>query len=150
MQVKSTFPILVVDDDAAIVPILERVASEVFSEAQFINAQSFAEAAHYLDRLRGFGPSLVLLDIDLAMGPSGLDFLKLLRNHPQGRLLPVIMLSVSQSREQMDEAYSLGANAFTSKPFSLAEWRTYVGELRTYWYTMARIPTLYFTDVKQA
>jgi CheY-like chemotaxis protein len=81
-----------------------------------------------------------LLDIDLQTGLDGFDFLVFLRAHPKGRLTPVIMLTESTNLEHIERGYSAGANAFTQKPFSFADWLTYLKQLRTYWFETATLP----------
>lgn len=142
----SQFPILLVDDDTAISDILTRAAERAFPEANFIHVSSFNQAAAYLEGLEGKGPRLVLLDIDLQTGLSGFDFLSLLRQHPQGKLVPVIVLSSSQEESKAKEAYQRGANAYTPKPFSYPDWKSYVQQLRSYWFGTVTIPTFWFDN----
>ncbi|QIP11178.1 response regulator [Spirosoma aureum] len=131
---KSLFPILLVDDDPLVAEVLERAAKTNFPEASFIHITSFEDAKLYIDNLEGKGPKLVLLDIDLKDKVDGLDFLALLRAHPKGRLLPVVMLSARKTAKLVERAYIFGASSFTIKPFSYADWKTYLSNLRTYWF----------------
>ncbi|GAB3794180.1 response regulator [Spirosoma humi] len=139
-----SYPILLVDDDPSIADLLTRSAKQIFPEATFTHVSSYAEAAQYMSDLTGKGPRLILLDVNLQVGLSGLEFLKLIRSHPQGRFLPVVMLS--SSREDVDTiaAYMAGASAYTQKPDSYAGWKAYVGKLRAYWYETVTVPQLWF------
>ena len=130
----TKFPILLVDDDPAIADILNRAAQNSFIEASFIHVTTFEEAKQYIEDLKGRGPKIVLLDIDLKGKADGLDFLALLRAHPKGRTLPTVILSASKAPRLVERAYAFGASSFTSKPFSFLEWRVYLSNLRTYWY----------------
>lgn len=140
----TSYPILLVDDDPAIADLLTRSAKLIFPEARFTHVSSYAQAARYMSDLTGKGPRLILLDINLQVGLSGLEFLKLIRSHPQGRYLPVVMLS--SSREDVDTiaAYLAGASAYTQKPDSYAGWKNYVSKLRSYWYETVTVPQLWF------
>lgn len=140
----AQFPILLVDDDPDIADILNRAARTAFAEAQFVHVRSFGEAAAYLEGLRGRGPRLVLLDIDLQTELSGLDFLSLMRGHDQGRLVPVVVFSAST--RLADQALSRGANAFARKPSSYAAWKAYVEQLRHYWFETVTTPNLWFDN----
>lgn len=141
----ATFPILLVDDDPDVADLLNRVATIDFPEAVFLHVKSFTEAASYLDNLEGRGPRMVLLDINLQTGLTGLDFLTLIREHSQGRLVPVVVLSSSQLETDIQGALSRGANLFTQKPFTYAEWRHYVRNLRLYWFETVTTPNPRFT-----
>jgi CheY-like chemotaxis protein len=131
---QTQFPILLVDDDAQIADVLVRAAQSSFPEASFIYVASFEEAKAYIDDLEGRGPKIVLLDIDLKGSVDGLDFLAMLRAHPKGRLLPVVMLSGSKTPKQVERSYAFGASAFTVKPYSYSDWKMYLQNLRTYWF----------------
>lgn len=138
------FTILLVDDDPHIADILNRAAKRIFPQAHFIHTSSFTEAATYMDQVDGFGPKLILLDLDLQTEMSGFDFLTLVRNHHQGKLVPIIILSINNSEFTAENAYKLGANAFTQKPEDYAGWKLYVKLLKLYWFETVTIPKLWF------
>ncbi|WP_080058045.1 response regulator [Spirosoma aerolatum] len=140
----ASFPILLVDDDPAIADILKRVAERVFPEATIAHARDFTEAAAYLANVDKDVFRLVLLDIDLKTDSTGFDFLSLLRDQSFGQLVPVIVLSSSLEESKARESYLRGANAFTNKPFTYAAWKTYVEQLRSYWYETVTIPQIRF------
>lgn len=61
-------------------------------------------------------PSLVLLDLNLPR-TSGLEVLEWLRQKPAPlKDLPVIVLTSSRDTDDIDKAYSLGANSYMAKP----------------------------------
>ena len=138
------FRILIVDDEPNIEEIFNRAAVHSFPEADLVCVNGYTEAVEYLDGLQGAGPKLVLLDMDLQSTLSGFDFLSRLRQYPQGRTIPVVMLASHSTEEEREKAYLLGANAFTSKPFTFADWKSYVTQLRTYWFETVEIPNHYF------
>lgn len=141
---RPRFPILLVEDDLAIVDVLQRTANRCFPEADIIAITTFEEAVVYLYNLEGKGPRLILLDVFLPGERTGLDFLRLLKAHPLGKLLPAIVLSQSDDPSHVKEAYRLGAAAYSVKPFSYAEWKRFWLDLRLYWYETATLPQTYF------
>ncbi|MFD1142036.1 response regulator [Larkinella insperata] len=140
----AEFSILLVDDDLQIVDLLNQAARHEFPQCQFIHRATVEEAITYLDTITGWGPRLALLDIDLKTDKTGLDLLTWIRGHEKYRLLPVVVLSVIHEEETVRKAYARGANIFTNKPFSYEEWKAYVRYLRTYWFTTASTPKLWF------
>ena len=50
---------------------------------------------------------------------TGLDVLRWLQEQPELRCLPVLVLSSSAQRTDIERAYELGANGFVVKPASL-------------------------------
>ncbi|WP_338868572.1 response regulator [Spirosoma sp. SC4-14] len=138
------FPILLVEDDLDTVELIKRVAQKGFPEAVFIHVTSFNEAVGYLYNIEGLGPKLALLDINLDGDKNGLDFLTLMQQHPQGRFLPVVVLSATGTETNIKAAYRLGAASFTQKPFSLKGWQSFVTLLRMYWYETVLLPNTWF------
>jgi CheY-like chemotaxis protein len=58
-------------------------------------------------------PDVVLMDVYIA-GANGMELLREIRQHPELRLLPVIM---SSGMDMETESRSSGANAFILKPY---------------------------------
>ena len=138
------FSILVVDDDPLLVDILRIASAHTFPEASFIQVYSDLEAISYINQLDGYGPKLVLLDIDLGGNTNEFAFIALLRAHKEAHLLPVVILTVNPLSDQVMAAYSFGASAFTIKPFSYEGWKAYLGHLRLYWFQTVTLPKIYF------
>lgn len=139
-------PILVIDDDPSVVDILTRAASSISSDVKLVAIREFEEAAAYLEGLRGPGPQLILLDVNLSGELSGLDFLSRLRQHPQGCFVPVVILSDDENPARLQEAYLKGANAFTAKPERYQDWKTYLQTITKYWCEVVTKPRLWFEN----
>jgi CheY-like chemotaxis protein len=142
----TQFPILVIDDEPAIADVLNRVAKTNFPEASFTHISDFDGAVNYLEHMGGRPPKLILLDIDLHTGKDGLELLNLLRRHPIGRLLPVVMLSSHGHSAKLKRAYDYGASSFITKPYDYQQWKELVAQLRQYWCMTVTIPTLWLED----
>lgn len=69
----------------------------------------------YADRQKYPLPSIVLLDLKLPH-VLGLDVLKWIRSRPELQTLPVVVLTSSGERSDLERAYRLGANSFMVKP----------------------------------
>ncbi len=65
-------------------------------------------------------PDLVLLDLVLPR-MSGLTVLRALRDNPMTSGMPVIVISARAQKEDIQEAYSLGADDYLVKPFTPSE-----------------------------
>jgi DNA-binding response OmpR family regulator len=63
-------------------------------------------------------PDLILLDIMLPT-MSGLEICANLKNNPETREIPIIMVSVKASDEDIKAGLAKGANGYISKPFNL-------------------------------
>lgn len=75
------------------------------------------EALSIIERER---PDLVVLDL-LLPGLQGLEVLRQLREQPETRSIPVIILTARKAEEDRIEGLRLGADDYVSKPFSPQE-----------------------------
>lgn len=73
-------------------------------------------------------PALILLDIKLP-GIDGLEVLRQIRAHPVVGRLPVVLLTTSDSQEDVDNGYRLGANSFVRKPDELSSFCSLFNQL---------------------
>lgn len=73
-------------------------------------------------------PALILLDIKLP-GIDGLDVLRQIRAHPVVGRLPVVLLTTSDSEEDVDNGYRFGANSFVRKPDELSSFCSLFNQL---------------------
>lgn len=113
--------ILLVEDENAHARLIERNLRRGGMENEFMVINDGAEALDFLlgrgnyeGRLRP-APLLVLLDINLP-GMSGFEVLEQIKSNPETRKIPVIILSTTDSPEEINRCYELGCNAYITKP----------------------------------
>ena len=70
--------------------------------------------------LDGQRPDLMILDVNMPE-VNGIMMLEFIRQRPEVKNLPVIMLSSEATDVQVDEAMNKGADAYITKPVSLDE-----------------------------
>ena len=106
--------ILVVDDQAGIRLLLQ----EVFTGEKYRVAA--ADGVQALAKWEEWDPDLVLLDVKMP-GLSGLDVLrKVAAKH---REVPILMMTAYGELQIVEEALSLGARGYLTKPFDILELR---------------------------
>ena len=84
-------------------------------------------------------PDLILLDLGLP-DLSGLEVLRRLRANPRTRGLPIVVLTSSQDREDVRQAYENGANSFVSKSDTPEKMFQRLRMLPVYWLQLNRLP----------
>lgn len=84
-------------------------------------------------------PGLVLLDLNMPR-KSGREALREIKNDPHLRSIPVVVLSTSNSDNDVFESYDVGANAFITKPPTYTELAEIIGAMSRFWLETARLP----------
>jgi two-component system, response regulator len=77
-------------------------------------------------------PAVVLMDINMPK-MSGLEALKLIRNHVRTKNLPVVILTSSKEDQDILESYGNGANSYIRKPVDFVNFTEAVKQLGMYW-----------------
>lgn len=75
---------------------------------------------------------LVLLDLKLPK-INGLEVLEEIKQHPDTKHLPVVLLTSSQLQEEMLRAYVGGANSFLQKPVDFDHFDELIRNVGYYW-----------------
>jgi len=108
--------IWILDDDQDMVGAIRLMIKLLGHEEQhFFSARRAAQAL-----LSGERPDLFLLDINMPE-VSGLDFLKFLRSREDLKDIPAVMLSTEATDLIVDRAFTIGADAYVTKPVALEE-----------------------------
>jgi len=108
--------IWIVDDDEEMARAVTLMLKLLDCEARhFLNARLAAKAV-----LDGNRPDLLILDINMPE-VNGIMMLEFVRQRPEVKNLPVIMLSSEATDLQIDEAVNKGADAYVTKPVTLEE-----------------------------
>ena len=77
-------------------------------------------------------PSLIFTDLKMPM-VGGFELLQWFREHDMARVAPIIVLSGSALRADIEKAYRLGANSYIAKPQGLDGWVAIVKLVADYW-----------------
>ncbi len=115
--------ILAVDDEESIVRIIQ-VNLEPLGYA-VETAQSGSEA---LKLLLKNSYDLVITDI-MMPEMDGLELLEHIRQSPELRYLPVILLTAQSSESDISRGYAGGTDLYLTKPFNPSDLKTWVGRM---------------------
>ncbi len=144
----NKFCILQVEDDRNDVFFLEHAFKTAGITHPLRVARDGQEAIDYLsgagefsDRVRNPLPCLILLDLKLPR-KDGFEVLEWVRQQPNLRQLPVIVLTSSGRASDVDRACHLGANSFLVKPSQLKERVELAKLLKDYWLHYHRMPSV--------
>jgi len=135
--------ILLVDDNEGDI-LLTR---EALGEARIINRISVAydgvDALRFLKKQPPFrdseAPDLILLDINLPR-MDGKEVLSIIKNDPDLKRIPVIMLTTSSSEKDILTSYDNHANCYITKPVDLDRFMSVVRTIEDFWISIVKLP----------
>ena len=96
----------------------------LFQEGKYANAQR---------------PDLILLDLNLPR-KDGREVLKEIKEHPNLKAIPVVILTTSASDVDIEGSYLLHANCYISKPVDMEGFLTVVKSIDDFWLTVVKLP----------
>ncbi|MFW0778175.1 MAG: response regulator [Rickettsiales bacterium] len=135
--------VLLVEDNLGDV-VLTRRAFEEAKIANHLHVAMTGEDAISMLRKEGewadLGtPDLVLLDLNLPQ-MCGQDVLKIIKETPELKHLPVVILSSSCAERDVAKSYDLHANGYVVKPVNLENFNEIVQKLEDFWFTIVVMP----------
>ena len=144
--------ILLVEDNPGDV----RLTSEAFKEGKILNklhvVMDGEEAMTFLKKegkySNSVSPDLVLLDLNLPK-KNGLEVLTEIKEDPELKHIPVIILSISKLEEDIMQSYNNYANCYILKPVDLNQFLEVVRSIEEFWFTIVKLP-LDGTKLKRA
>ncbi|MEO6094525.1 MAG: response regulator [Fibrobacteria bacterium] len=77
-------------------------------------------------------PLVILLDLNLPK-LSGIEVLRILKNHPVYKTIPVVILTTSKEDKDLHEAYVNGVNSYIVKPVSFENFMDVAEHIQLYW-----------------
>jgi len=139
MAQKNEVEILIVEDN----PHDAEMALRAFKKNNLANnilvVGDGAEALDYLyargkyaDKSYDNRPIIILLDLKLPK-VDGKEVLRTIKNDPQKKVIPVIVLTSSKEERDIVESYALGVNSYIIKPVDFDKFVDSIRELGLYW-----------------
>lgn len=135
--------ILLVEDNPADV----RLACEVLEEAGLSGSlliardgeQALKMACSTDEYADSPTPDLILLDLNLPR-KSGLEVLQQLKQTPDLRRIPILVLTTSRAPSDVKACYDAHANAFLTKPVDLVQFSQLATLIRDFWLGVVQLP----------
>ena len=84
-------------------------------------------------------PDIILLDLNLPF-MHGSDFLAAVKEDPDLRRIPVIILSSSSADKDVTSCYNRHANGYITKPITTDTYDDIVSRIETYWFGLMQMP----------
>ena len=135
--------ILLVEDNPGDV----RLTKEALNEGKVLNklhvVEDGVEALAFLNREGRYAdvsrPELILLDLNLPK-KDGRDVLAEIKANGDLTRIPVVVLTTSDSEEDILKSYDLNANCYITKPVDLDQFISVVRSINEFWLSIVKLP----------
>jgi len=145
MQTSDVRPIdiLLVEDNAGDA----RLAIEALKDSKIKNQLHWVkDGVEAMDYLRNEGkfkdamrPGLIILDLNLPK-KDGMQVLAEIKKDNDLKRIPVVILTISKSDEDILNSYNLHANCYVTKPLDLEQFIQVVQSIEEFWFTIVKLP----------
>lgn len=142
MNTLKAVTILLVEDDPGDQKLVKKSLDRDKIANELHIANSGEQALEYLQRSKSGCsdtpmPELILLDLNMP-GMGGQEFLKQLKSDDQLDTIPVVILTTSDSDEDVLETFKLHAAGYVKKPCSLSEFKDVMQNISEYWFVICK------------
>ena len=144
-SVGTPVEILLVEDNPGDV----RLTQEALKESKITNrltvARDGVEALQILYREDPFSdaprPDVIFLDLNLPR-MDGREVLARVKEDPDLRRIPIVVLTTSEAEQDVLRAYDLHANCYILKPVDLDQFILAVRSIESFWLSIVKLPPM--------
>ena len=135
--------ILLVEDNHIDVRLTREALREGKIDNELRVVQDGEEAVAYLRRRPPFAdatrPDLILLDLNLPR-MDGREVLAHIKEDPDLRRIPVVVLTTSRADEDILRSYDLHVNCYITKPVDMDQFIQVVKAIDHFWFSVVTLP----------
>lgn len=140
---KNKTKILLVEDNEGDILLTNEAFKEAKFESQISVLKDGQQAIKYLKKEAEFQnaetPDIILLDLNIPK-ISGLDVLHTIKTDPCLKVIPVIILSTSNSEKDIWQSYQRHANCYLTKPVNFSNFTQLIQMVTDFWITSVQLP----------
>lgn len=125
------------------------LAEEALREAKLLNPIRFVKngeelldylyrRGNYVDDESAIRPGLILLDLNMPK-KNGQEAIKDIKEDPELKHIPIIVLTTSEAEEDIYRTYDLGVNSFITKPVAFEGLVEVMKNLSNYWFNIVKL-----------
>ena len=135
---QNSKPILLVEDDSADVTTVRRAFKDLEVAGELIPTGDGEEALAYLRDEGSATPRVILLDLNMSR-MDGMEFLKIAKSDEVLKKIPVIVLTTSNSEQDIARSFELGAAGYMVKSADYRKFMEIIKTIDLYW-TLSKLP----------
>ncbi len=135
--------VLLVEDDPGDAELTREFLEEGKIMVNINVVEDGVEAMAYLRQEGAYAgamlPDLILLDLNMPR-KDGREVLSEIKSDNILRHIPVVVLTTSDTDEDILKSYNLGANCYVTKPVGLDQFSHIVQSIENFWFTVVKLP----------
>ena len=136
---QSSKPILLVEDDTVDVMTVKRALKDLQIPSELVPAGDGEEALAYLRDDRNAKPCVILLDLNMPK-MNGTEFMRIAKADEALRKIPIIVLTTSNSDQDISRSFELGAAGYMVKSVDYKKFMELIKTIAQYW-TLSKLPS---------
>jgi len=140
---RKSIEILIVEDNTADLMIMQEALLETRFPANVHTTPNGEEAMKFLRRVGGFAdaprPHLILLDLNMPR-KNGYEVLQEIKSDRLLMRIPVIILTTSQTEDDISRAYGAHANCYIRKPVDFSAFCDVMQQIEAFWVKTVSLP----------
>jgi two-component system, chemotaxis family, response regulator Rcp1 len=135
--------ILIVEDNPDQARLIENTLNGNSARYQIVTIANGEQALNFLHRRLDYRdaprPDLILLDLNLS-GKNGREVLAEIKTDPQLRRIPIVILTLSATEEDILKTYTLQGNSYVIKSSNSEELSRVVKRIEEFWLEIVTLP----------
>ena len=135
--------ILLAEDNPADLQLTEEALKNSKIRHQLFHVNDGVEAMEFLRKMGKYAdaprPDVILMDLNMPR-KDGRRTLKEIKEDPDLKGIPIIILTVSDAEEDIIKSYDLHANCYVTKPMDFDELSRVVSGIEKFWFTIVKLP----------
>lgn len=134
--------LLLAEDDDDDYLLIEKALKKAGVNLELLRVKNGEEALEYLNNSNNNvkeKTSLILLDLNMPK-KNGHEVLQAIKTTPALKNIPVVILTTSNSEDDIAKCYQQGANSYLVKPSGYKELVSMVENLKNYWLNTVTLP----------
>lgn len=132
MSSRHNEPIVLIEDDEIDALSVQDAFADIEVPNTLIWAHDAEEALKLLHGEEAVKPLLILLDLNLP-GMKGLEFLKIIKEDENLKMIPIVVLTTSRHNDDKIESYKMGVAGYIIKPVNYSQFLETMRTINSYW-----------------
>lgn len=140
------FNILLIEDSIEDADLIQSTFEESTLQPRIAIVTDGQVALDYLYKKDAYNevenPDLIILDLNLPK-KNGHEILLKIKEDPQLKLIPVVILTTSRSPSDILKSYKNYANCYICKPLNYDGFKGVIQEIENFWLSTVQLPDVY-------